>query len=59
MNAFDLSEKRPSIFMPATTTNARGREVRSKSDAQQLRVAQGNGTKGKGRGIKIAPEQKR
>lgn len=54
MNAFDLDTNRPSIFMPATRKNSKGKEVRSKSDAQQLRVAQGNGTKGRGRPIKIS-----
>ena len=59
MNAFDWDTKQPSIFMPITITNIKGKEVRSKSDAQQLRVAQGNGTKGHGRQIKISPGKQR
>ena len=59
MNAFEWNTKRPSIFMSATSKNANGKEVRSKSDAQQLRVAQGNGTKGQGRGIKVSRGKQR
>lgn len=56
---FDWQTRQPSIFMPATAANAAGKQVRTKSEAQQLRVAQGNGTKGKGRGIKISTNAKK
>lgn len=50
-NVFDW--RGPSVFQTPTKTNREGKEVRSKSEAQNLRVAQGRGTKKKGLGIAI------